>query len=521
MKRLALWMLPSLVFAAQEPALIHVESRLVQVDVTVRNGKGPVRGLAKSDFTLLDKGKPQSIALFKVTEARQLVGADVGLLPPGVVSNRISQGTDVPGSVTVILVDRLNTPPIVQPYADRELLRFLQSAQAGDRIAIYVLDQQIRVVQDFTTDVERLKTAAARINLARSTDLTSFELIRELAAAGADTAPLQEMANLVKIDRATGTTHALSLISQHLAAIPGRKNLVWISSSFPLVIREAGFRRDFIPEIQKATRMLNDANVVVYPVDARGLMTGQGPAVVNVPSAPGAPANNFSMAPPGGNPEEGIDTMNTIASWTGGQAYYNTNDLKGAIRQAITDAEVTYTLGFYVAQEALDGSFHDLRVKVARGGVDVRYRKGYLASFEASPTEKQRLDALKEIFANPLEATAVGLQASALKDDSKPDLYHLTLRIEPRDLRLQQKEDGWSAAVSIGLSLEPAKSPRFTLITVSVQLSINQLKTALQDGIVAEVPVETDGTATQARIVVQDQGTGEAGSVRVPLQAAH
>src|SRR5579863_7395801 len=157
--------------AAQNPAVIRVDTRLVQVDVTVRTGKGPVHGLTKDDFTLIERGKPQQIALFKVTEARPQARAEVQALPPGVVSNRLNQRGEAPGSVTVILVDRLNTPPTVQPYADRELLRFLQSAQKGDRIAIYTLGQQIRVVQDFTTDLDRLIQAASKINLERPMDL--------------------------------------------------------------------------------------------------------------------------------------------------------------------------------------------------------------------------------------------------------------------------------------------------------------------------------------------------------------
>jgi len=502
--------------AAQNPAVIRVDTRLVQVDVTVRTGKGPVHGLTKDDFTLIERGKPQQIALFKVTEARPQARAEVQALPPGVVSNRLNQRGEAPGSVTVILVDRLNTPPTVQPYADRELLRFLQSAQKGDRIAIYTLGQQIRVVQDFTTDLDRLIQAASKINLERPMDLKSFELMKELAAAGADTRPLQEMANLVKVDRATGTTQALSLIAKHLAGVPGRKNLIWISSSFPLTISEKGLRRDFVPEIQKATRMLNDANVVVYPVDARGLMTSQGPAVVNVPSAPGAPANNFSMAPPGGDPSEGIDTMNTVAAWTGGQAYYNTNDLKGAIRQAINDAEVTYTLGFYAPQGALDGTFHDLRVKV-RGGGDVRARKGYFASAESAPSEKQRMDSLRQLFGNPLDATGVGLTAGPLVDTPEPGIYRLTLTVELSDLHLQQMEDSWEGSIDVGFSFESAKPPGFKVTTVPIHLAQDQLKAALEQGITIQETIDARGATGRLRVAVQDQATGAAGSVWVPL----
>lgn len=503
---------------AQDDPVIRTSTRLVQVDVTVRNNKGPIRDLTKEDFTIFDKGKPRQISLFTVTEAREQPAAGDQPLAPGVVSNRAGQkGSETPKSVTVILVDRLNTPDFVQPYADRELLRFLQTAQKGDRIAIYVMGQGIRVVQDFTTDPDRLAQAASRINLDHRKDLKSFEMIRELAAMGVNTSALQEEMNFAKVDRATGTSRALSLIAQHLAGIPGRKNLVWISSSFPLVINQGGFHRDFVPEIQRATRMLNEANVVVYPVDARGLMTSQGPTPVFIPSAPGAPANNFSQAAPGSNPNEGIDTMNTIASWTGGKAYYNTNDLKGAIREAIDDADVTYTLGFYVPQETLDGSFHDLRVKVSKGG-DVRFRKGYLASAEVALTEKQRIEALRHLFENPLDASTVGLTARAVADPSHPGGWLITLTLDLHDLHIEQKDASWVGSVAVVSSLESMKPPTMHVTAMPIRLDEKQMKTALRFGLTIEEPVESNAKNDRLRMAVQDSTTGAAGSLWIPLE---
>jgi VWFA-related protein len=69
-----------------------------------------------------------------------------------------------------------------------------------------------------------------------------------------------------------------------------------------------------------------------------------------------------------------------MAENTGGRAFYNTNDIQHAIRDAVDDSEVTYTLGFYADTNALDARFHKLKVLVNRKHVEVRYRKGYMAS---------------------------------------------------------------------------------------------------------------------------------------------
>ena len=112
------------------------------------------------------------------------------------------------------------------------------------------------------------------------------------------------------IDRARRTTDALTAIARHISIIPGRKNLIWVSGSFPIGVgtdldtrtrasampslsrnstpaTQIGGMPDAVPtlpfgglqssqlftdELRKSWRVLNDANIAIYPVDARGLL---------------------------------------------------------------------------------------------------------------------------------------------------------------------------------------------------------------------------------------------------------
>src|SRR5438552_8265828 len=97
----------SITTAAQND-IIHINTRLVEVDVVVRAKDGPVINLAKEDFTILDNGKVQRVDVFSISTAeRSKSKENLPPLPGGVVSNR--GANQVSRSATVILFDRLNT----------------------------------------------------------------------------------------------------------------------------------------------------------------------------------------------------------------------------------------------------------------------------------------------------------------------------------------------------------------------------------------------------------------------------
>src|SRR5262245_10273721 len=100
-----------LVFAgaafAQEPPTIRVDTRLVEVDVVVRNDKGAVPGLTQDDFTVFDNGQRQQIAAFSIKTGR--VSSTSRPLPKGAVSNRLDPSGEEPSEATVLLWDFLNT----------------------------------------------------------------------------------------------------------------------------------------------------------------------------------------------------------------------------------------------------------------------------------------------------------------------------------------------------------------------------------------------------------------------------
>src|SRR5258708_7168295 len=102
----AIFLIP-LAMAAQNDT-IHVNTRLVELDVVVRAKDVPVTNLAKDDFAVFDNGKVQRIEVFSISTAERAKSKET--MPPlanGVVTNR--SGKEGARSATVILFDRLNT----------------------------------------------------------------------------------------------------------------------------------------------------------------------------------------------------------------------------------------------------------------------------------------------------------------------------------------------------------------------------------------------------------------------------
>jgi len=370
-----------------QDSTIRSNARLVEVNVVVRDKKGPVVGLTKGDFTVQDEGKAQTIAVFSVTSASGVLGSRAAEGSPkvgdgpGISSNMPSP--NIPTNATILLIDRLNTPIADQLYVNQRIIKFLQTRKKKDPVGIAVLAMSLRMVQDLTDDAGRLERAVKGLRPQdgrRVTGETSVDPTNDAQTDAMIARSLEELQNFVVTDRAQTTSAALIAIAQRLKNVPGRKNLVWVSGSFPLFTVQAHGTLNLSDDVVRAGRALTDANVAVYPVDARGLsgafltaeQSGQATGSCLKTGEPCVP-------PPGRGGPTGIDTMNTLAGLTGGEAFYNTNGIDDSIERATDDAEVTYTLGFYAADEP-DGTFHRLTVKVAAKGKDVRFRRGYYAA---------------------------------------------------------------------------------------------------------------------------------------------
>jgi VWFA-related protein len=401
--------------------VLHAQSRLVVLDVEVTDHDKPVEGLDRSRFHVLEDGHEVPIASFEENEPPASVEiAKAPTLPPDTYSN-------VPvypetSAVNVLLLDALNTPMGDQAQVRKQMIAYLSTIKPGTALAIFTLSSRLRMVAGFTTDVAMLKQALesrkpnARSSAdigANSSESISSSLVQAASSVATSNDPgtrwlvgqiMQFAADTETYEtdqRATMTLDALSELARYLTAIPGKKNLIWFSGSFPIGLSPDAMLRapvkninDYSIEVQRTSTLLSAARVSVYPVDARGLtmaptvdssytpplatMQSVGPVVAN-------DNNNFSM-----QTSQDQGTMSTIAAETGGHAYMNGNGLKEAVEKIVAEGSSYYALS-YVPPEETGGKhgaeFHKIEVKVEGSKYQLAYRQGYYSDVRSKAAD--------------------------------------------------------------------------------------------------------------------------------------
>lgn len=362
--------------SAQQPAqsgiTLHAQARLVVLDVVVTDARqNPVHNLTAANFTVLEKNAPQRIISFEehtaISAAEAAKAAPMPMLPPGVFTNY----TIVPpgSAVNVLLLDALNTPMIDQAYVRYQLKQYLNHAQPGVRIAIFSLTTRLDLLQGFTSDPEVLK-AFINNKLPNASPLLEDQvgnggeqetLADKLSRFGNATTQQSDLiAKIRQLEaeqqsfkiqlRTHYTLDAMNQLARYLSGIPGRKNLIWFSGSFPLNIMPDGDLTDPFAvmgsseeEFRETTNLLTLSQVAVYPVDARGLTTSpvfnaatSGEKYSKRPSSWVQDQEKFLQQ----TAEEHM-TMDQMAQATGGHAFYNTNGLSQAVAKAIDSGSTT------------------------------------------------------------------------------------------------------------------------------------------------------------------------------------
>ena len=533
-------------------------TRLVQITVVAEDGQGqPVTDLGRDDFLLFDGGQRREIKVFTVDRSDHQRPA-AAVATPTNPAERLFTNTEPersgPNAVTVILLDSLNTKWTDQAQATRSVIRFLSQVHPDDHIAVYSIGLTgFRVLHDFTTDasdlVAQLSSWKGEIPRANSPDLVD-QLASVLSGSDRASTLNQRRAPVqaVNFGHSLPTLGVMEVLANRLAAIPGRKNVIWISNGFPMVqwgneaatvltahgnepilVRSLDPRNtsntvtdtigdtgQYSSQMDHAMHVLDSANVALYPIEARGLQT-------YTPEMAGSPAKQgrFEGTSISSLSDQAtLQAMQDVAKRTGGRAFTLTNDLFGAIRTAIDDTRVTYSLGFYPESPFQDGKFHPITIKLAeRHGITLRYRQGYIDAPDKSADPKQRKNDLEQAALSPLDANALPL--SARLAPSGGGTYNLDLTIGLSGLSLQQDGEVWLGEVDVFVVERDQQGHEFNRVndTIMMRLKQSSYQQMLTTGAPYRHEMKLNPKADVLRVVVRDARSGDLGSLTIPAKA--
>jgi len=549
--------------ANQEPKVeFHSDTILVQVPVVVRDKQGVhVSGLSKDDFEILENGKAQKIATFE-----EFTTVIQPVTPGTAASNTLSNSPGTAGkphSMTVVVLDTVNTPFLDQAYGRKELIRYLATnLNPGQSLALVVLTSRgVRIVQGLTQDSTALVQAVNRLKGAVSTmEDTDIDTQARAFADSAGNFPSalarpspngtvyaglydfvmngdSDIARLQQDRAIESTMRGFLDISWALSGISGRKSLIWATGSFPFYIDSPGAVPAHLSVLYERTmKALNDAEISVYPVDVRGLVnTSAGASAAGNTRAPRGPATVQQLVARNWLQGSTLDTLRDFAEMTGGQAFFNSNDIATSFHRAAADSDSYYVVSYYLDTANRAPGWRKLKVKINRKNIDVRARNGFfVTNATVNPALTLKLD-LDFAIHSPFDCTGVPL--SVQWTDAPPPDVSKDAPVNGANKTDNKKKVGFLLRVAgSGVSIEAGPANRFNLDLIAYAFTGKDTETAANfaknfEGSFPDTQLPkfrekgfgyrealnlSPGNYT-VRFVVRDNFSGRVGSISAPI----
>lgn len=540
---------------------------VVLVDVTVMKGKAPVTDLHKEDFQIFENGKPQTILSLEEHKGAAFTMAERPPIPADEFTN--IPRVETADSVNIILLDALNTQNGDQAFVRSQMIQYLKDLKPGPRLAVFTLGSRLRMLQGFTTDPTVLLAALNASKGPQTSQLlkSSREKNDEqshldfMAASGSTQEAIdavrqfQAEALSFKTDiRVRLTLAALQELARFLAVIPGRKNVMWFSGSFPIALlpdtdvpEPTASVRHYNSEIQKTTNLLANARVSVYALSAEGLTAN---------TVEGADQDRLfadqqlltqeRQSEQRSKAQESVanrNSMERLAEETGGEAIYDTNGLASALARTVNDGSHYYSLTYKPTETRTDGSFRQIRIKLTRGNYKLSYRRGYYAedskvSKVSVPVEKGQEDRLMQMMVRGMpDFSEIHCRVRVAPLDLQPkkdaDIagenralkrpftrYGVDLAFAAADLRLEEREDGkYHGEIEVALAAYDAQGApiNWDVRKPPLDLTPEVYNQMMRSGVRIHLEMDIPQGDYLLRTGIYDLRSGHAGTVGVPL----
>jgi VWFA-related protein len=512
--------------APQPQYRVRVTSELVLVNVVVRDKKGSlVRDLKKEDFTVFEDNKRQDVSTFDFENIDELAAPGPGeTTVTGAVAAQgaLLRGSDQPvldardRRLMLLFFDFSAVDPEQIERSVDAAKKFVQTKmQPADMVALVSLATNMRVDLDFTSDKTKV---LASLSAYTSGQGQGFDNGAQGSSEGAAETGGSFTADDTDYNTFTADRKLLALqsIMQALGKINQKKSIIYFSNG----ISQSGV--DNQSALRAATASAVKNNVSIYPLDVRGLEA----------FPPGGQAQNASLhgqsAYNGGAVLNDLDsnaasqeTLSTLASDTGGKAFFDSNDFSGVFSQVQKDTSAYYVLGFTSNNPLKDGKFRHLRVQLNRPDVQLDYRSGYYAGrdFQHSnrtDREQQMSDELEAEL--PQTDVAVYAGAAYFRQDDSHYYLAVSLVIPGSQIPFVQAKDKDNATIDIIGEVRAGGKLPVGNLRDTVKLALDSSQQVRRKNVQYNTGFLLAPGSYHLKFVVRENQTGRLGSFETDVQ---
>jgi VWFA-related protein len=414
------------------------------VSVTDKSGK-PVEGLTAKDFVVTEDGVVQTVSFCEYQKMQETapVAAPASAADQVAPVTRGQIAPERPGDVRykdrrllALYFDMSAMPVPDQLRAQAAAVKFIRTQmQPADLMAILSFSDGVHVLRDFTDNRNDLENTVNKLFVGEGQGFDFTDADDSSADTGTAFGEDDSEFNLFNTDRQLA---ALQTAAQMLGTLNEKKVLIYFASG----LRLSGV--DNQAQFQATTNAAIRANVSFYSIDARGLVAQAplGDATRGSPGGLGMYSGGSAMAN-ANNFQKSQDTLYALAADTGGKALLDNNDLAVGIVQAEQSIGSYYILGYYSANQALDGRFR--RIKITYGGdtsAKLSYRQGYWAGkefgkFTVVDKERQLQDAL--MLGDPITELTIAMEVDYFQLNSAEYYVPVVMKIPGSELALARR----------------------------------------------------------------------------------
>jgi VWFA-related protein len=519
-----------------QPPTFRIDVEYVEVDAVVTDAEGRfVRGLTQEDFQIFEDDRPQAISTFSLVDipversTRPLYAA--APIDPDVASNE----RPFDGRIYVMVIDDLHTgfgrTPAVRLAARRFIQQYLG---ANDLMAVVHTAGPDDASQEFTNNRGLLLAAVDRTFGHKVPSAAAARAADAAARAGTSGreggGPVADPVEAERFSNARRSLEALRSVADWFSTVRGRrKTVLFFSEGIDYDINSFDSRASTIMDVTRETlAAAARGNVSIYGVDARGL-TLQGDDAIESAALSAAPDSTLAQ---GDRPlQSGLQlsqaSLRQLSEDTGGFAVVNTNNLPDAFDRIVRDSSAYYAMAYYPPAGKV-GTFRRIEVRTRRPGLQVRARRGYIASGPASqraagrPTDiasdraNLMTPEIRDVLASPLPVSGLAMRAFAapFKGTAPNASVVLGLELRGRDLRLAPEDK-----LAVSYVAVDARGDVRTGSTDSVSLNLQpQTRTRVAASALRLLNrVDLPAGRYQIRLAAHDGGGGNVGSVSYDL----